>query len=300
MQPDLTISIISSDNLNLLLPCLRSVFENIHQVSLEVYVVDNASTDGTAESAVAEFPQVKVIRNKVRQGFSTNNNLVLRRGQGRYLMLLNDDTLLQPAALDEMVVFMDAHPAAGAVGSFLFNPDGSFQPCYARLPHPVIEALWPDGKTHFVRDAGANMPVEVDAVSGCSFMVRREIIEQVGLLDTDFDPIYSEEIDWCHRIRNAGWRVYALPQARIIHYGSQTMNRALSHKYGLLLSHKALYFRKHWGRKWASVFKLTLGIATLGKLVWWSGKAVLPTSARKHDRQRASLQFHILSCIPSM
>ena len=143
MQPDLTISIISADNLDLLLPCLRSVFENTHHVTLEVYVVDNASTDDSAAAVEAAFPQVQVFRNEVRQGFSTNNNMVLRQGEGRYLMLLNDDTEVIDSALDHMVKFMDAHPRAGAAGSFLLNPDGSFQPAFARFPHPIVEALWP-------------------------------------------------------------------------------------------------------------------------------------------------------------
>ena len=103
MRPDLTLSIISSDNLDLLLPCLRSVFENTHHITLEVYVVDNASADDGAAAVKAAFPRVQVVCNEVRQGFSTNNNIALRQGQGRYLMLLNDDTRVLNGALDCLV-----------------------------------------------------------------------------------------------------------------------------------------------------------------------------------------------------
>ena len=139
-------SVISADNLALLLPCLRSVFENTYRVHLEVYLVDNASTDGTAAAIEAKFPQVKVLRNEDRLGFSTNNNMVLRRGQGRYLMLLNDDTLVLDGALDRMVEFMDAHPQVGAVGSHLENADGSLQ-----LALPVSRILF---STLFGRPSG--------------------------------------------------------------------------------------------------------------------------------------------------
>jgi len=269
MQPDLTVSMISADNLSLLLPCLRSVFENTHDISLGVYVVDNASTDGSAAAAEAAFPQVKVIRNEVRRGFSTNNNMVLHRGRGRYLMLLNDDTLVLDGALDRLVEFLDANPKAGAVGGFLLNPDGSFQPGFARFPHPFVEALWAAANWSYRSARHAAEPFEVDSVCGAAMMVRRQVIEQVGVLDTAFDPIYSEEVDWCYRIKQAGWQIYALPQARIIHYASQTMN-VVPRKYELLLSRKMLFFRKHAGIGSANVYRMTLGFSTAVKLVWWT------------------------------
>jgi len=299
MQPDLTVSIISADNLDLLLPCLRSVFENTHHIALEVYVVDNASTDGSAVAVEAAFPQVKVIRNEVRQGFSTNNNVVLRRGRGRYLMLLNDDTLVLDSALDRMVEFMDAHPQAGAVGSFLLNPDGSFQPAFARFPHPVAEALWPVMNWYHRLVRHADQPFKVDSVHGAAMLVRREVIEQVGVLDTAFDPIYSEEVDWCFRIKQAGWRIYAFPQARIIHYGGQTMNRVMPRKYELLLSHKMLFFRKHAGGGAANVYRMTLGLSTAVKLAWWTLAGLLQRD-RQAVKEKRQLHWYLLKCIPSL
>jgi len=299
MQPDLTVSIISADNLDLLLPCLRSVFESTHHVTLEVYVVDNASTDDSAVAAKAAFPQVKVIRNEVRQGFSTNNNMVLRQGRGRYLMLLNDDTLVLNSALDRMVKFMDAHPRAGAVGSFLLNLDRSFQPAFARFPHPVVEAVWPVMNWYHRLVRHVDQPFEVDSVHGAAMLARREVIEQVGVLDTAFDPIYSEEVDWCYRIKQAGWQIYALPQARIIHYGGQTMNRIMPRKYELLLSHKMLFFRKHAGGEAANVYRVTLGLSTAVKLVWWMLVGLLQRD-RQVIKEKRQLHWYLLKRIPSL
>jgi GT2 family glycosyltransferase len=297
MRPDLTVSVISADNLELLMPCLCSVFENTHHITLELYVVDNASTDDSAVAVKAAFPQVKVIRNEVRQGFSTNNNMVLRQGRGRYLMLLNDDTL--DGALDRMVEFMDTHLQAGAVGSFLLNPDGSFQPAFARFPHPFVEALWPSANwSHrLVRDT--DRPFEVDSVCGAAMLVRREAIKQVGVLDIAFDPIYSEEVDWCYRIKQAGWQIHALPQARIIHYGGQTMNRVMPRKYELLLSHKMLFFSKHTGRGAANVYRMTLGLSTTIKLLWWMLVGLL---RRDHQpiKEKKRVHWYILKRIPSL
>ena len=106
-------------------------------------------------------------------------------------------------------------------------------------------------------------------------LVRREAIGQVGVLDTAFDPIYSEEVDWCYRIKQAGWRIFVLPQTQIIHYGGQTMNRAMPYKYELLLSHKVLFFRKHHGNAAARLYKMTLGGSTAAKLLWWTAGGLL-------------------------
>lgn len=294
--PDLTISIISADNLNLLLPCLRSVFATTHRITLEVFLVDNASGDGTAETVQAAFPHIKLIRNTQRLGFSTNNNLVLRRGQGRYLMLLNDDTVVLDGALDALVTFMDEHPEVGVVGSYLLNPDHSLQVAFATFPHPIMEAIRPATVSTLPKAARQNEPFEIDSVCGAAMLVRREAMEKVGVLDTAFDPIYSEEIDWCYRIKRAGWRIYALPQSRIIHYGSVTMNRGVPRKYELLLSHKLLFFRKHQGRTAANIYRVTLGFMTALKVVWWTGRSFFGKPYSDEKR----LHWHLLKRISKL
>jgi hypothetical protein len=295
---DLTLSIISTDNLKLLLPCLRSVFQNTHAIDLEVYVVDNASQEDLVGAVQQEFPQVTIIRNEQKLGFSTNNNLVLERGKGRYLMLLNDDTLVLDGALNRMVAFMESHPEAGVVGSALLNPDHSSQPSFALFPRPLVEAIWPSTNWSHYLIQHKDRPFEADSVCGAALLVRREVLEQVGPLDTDFDPIYSEEVEWCYRIKKTGWKIYSLPDANIIHYGSYTMNRAVPRKYELLLSHKARYFRKHSGLYAVRLYKTALYLATMVKFLWWS----LISLTRPHDMvctEKVKLHRHLLKRISS-
>lgn len=270
MIPDLSISIIDTNNCEQTLQCLHSIFANTHRVSLEIFVVDNACTDGSAEAIAAEFPQVKLIRNQVRKGFSTNNNLVLSQATGRYLMLLNDDTIVQNGAFDHMVAFMDEHPEAGAVGANLLNPDGTHQLSCDYTPQALYDALRPFSTWLRPLRCNPHHPTEVGNVCGACMLVRRKTAEQVGLLDPDFDPLYSEEEDWCYRIRQAGWKIYHLPQAKVIHYGSQTMNRAPLHKLEKLYEKKTLFFRKHYGFGAVWTFKATLLISSMIKVLAWT------------------------------
>lgn len=308
MSLDLTVSIVTAGNLELLLPCLRSVFQATRWVTLEVVVVDDASAgdvpdgdvpDGDTAAAVgAQFPEVRVLRSEAGRGFATNNNVALRRGRGRYLMLLNDDTVVLDGALDRLVAFMNSHPLAGACGAVLLNPDGSCQPGFARFPQPVLEALWPAANWSYRARRRGTQPFAVDSVCGAALVVRRSVVDEAGLLDTGFDPGYSEEVDWCYRIKRAGWQVYAVPAARIVHYGSQTMDRDVVRKYELLLSHKALFFRKHRGRRAAALYRATLGLSTVVKVVWWTVAGLWP-GCRQRSRERRQLHLHLLRRIPS-
>jgi N-acetylglucosaminyl-diphospho-decaprenol L-rhamnosyltransferase len=269
MTADVSVSIICTDNRDMLRDCLVSLYETTKVASAEVFVVDNASGDGTSEMLAREFPQVQVIRNEDRLGFASNNNLVLKRATGRYVMLLNDDTLLLPGALDTLVEFMDAHPEATVAGGQLLNPDGSAQICFNFFPHPVIEAFHPFTDRWRVVTAPSDEPLEVDWVCGASLMARREVVDQVGPLDTAFDPIYSEETDWCYRIRQSGGCVFAVPAARFIHFGGQTMDRLPTRRVELLYAKRALYFQKHHGRGARWLFKGALWLASLAKLLGW-------------------------------
>ena len=296
--PDLTVSLVSSDNIELLLPCLRSVFEATHHVTLEVFLVDNASSEPLAAVIEQEFPHVQVLRNEQRLGFSSNNNMVLKRGRGRYLMLLNDDTLVLDGALDTLVEFMDKTPQAGVVGSFLQNPDGSFQPAFARFPRPLREAIYPSTNWAHWGRAQATIPFEVDSVCGAALLVRREVFEQVGGLDPAFDPIYSEEVDWCYRIKSAGWRIFTVPQSQIIHYGSYTMNRVVPQKYELLLSHKFYFFRKHKGERAALVYRSVLWLTTLVKVGWWAALSLVRPRCEQ-CKGKTHLHVYLLKRIPA-
>ncbi|HIQ01631.1 MAG TPA: glycosyltransferase family 2 protein [Anaerolineales bacterium] len=276
MGVDLTVSIINTNNRDLLRECLRSLFESTRSISLEVYVVDNACTDGSAEMVEREFPQVHLIRNPYRLRFCANHNQVLRQGTGRYLLILNEDTVIPPGAFDKLVAFMDAHPEAGAAGVTVLNPDGSLQYSYARFPSLrsaliltlSLNRFLNGGHYPFFPQPEDGRPREVDWTNGACFLVRREAMEQVGLMDEAF-LIYAEETDWCYRIRKAGWKVYYLPEVSICHYQGKATSQARPRRRFRINRSALLFFRKHYGWLRTLGLRLILLFTSLGRLLIW-------------------------------
>lgn len=300
---DLTISVINTNNRELLRACLQSIFQNTQRISLEVYVVDNACTDGSVEMVKREFPQVKLVHNQTRLGFCANHNQVLKVGTGRYLLILNEDTVILPAALKCMVEFMDNHPAAGILGPMLLNEDGSFQASYADFPTLLSELLAMTGLATVLH--GAYFPSHpparsqqlctVDWVGGACLMIRRETMEQIELLDESF-VVYSEEKDWCYRAKQAGWEVYYLPQARVIHLGGRAWKQLdnleeaqhrVRRRFRLTKS-KLLFFRKHYGRLSEILLRLVLLSTSLVKAGGWFCVSLLG----HRDQEIAQVEAH--------
>lgn len=257
-RPDLTISIVNSNNCAMLERCLRSIFATARGPELEVIVVDNASTDASVEMVRREFPQVCVLLGTESLGFSANHNRALERGAGRYLLVLNDDTEILPGALERMLAFMDAHPEAGACGAKLLNPDGSLQRTANRFPtlaFGIFEALGidrrfpnnPVRRHNIYADWDRSSTREVDAVSGAALMIRREAMAQVGLLDANY-LFYSEEVDWCLRLHQQGWKIYYVADAQIIHYGGSSTSTLAPSKFHRIYWNSFLYYyKKHFG-----------------------------------------------------
>ncbi len=285
MGVDLTISIINTNNRDLLRNCLRSIFENTRRISLEVYVVDNACTDGSAEMVQAEFPQVKLIRNETRLGFCANHNQVLRIARGRYCLILNEDTVIQPGAFDCLVEFMDRHSDAGATGPMLLNANGSFQSSYFDFPTLMSEFLLQSrlGLLIYGPYYPGRLPeksqqiAEADWVSGACLMVRRETVEQVGLLDERF-YVYAEEADWCYRIRSAGWKVYYVPHAQVVHLEGQAWKqlddfRQAEHRAQRRVRVRKAnlqFFLKHYSRLKGGALRLLMAAASGLKIALWA------------------------------
>jgi len=273
---DLTISIVNTNNLDLLRGCLRTLFDGTQNTSMEVYVVDNACTDGSAEMVEREFPQVRLLRNKRRLRFCANHNQVLSRGRGRYLLILNEDTVIPEGAFDKIVDFMDAHPDAGVAGVTILNLDGTLQYAYARFPSLFsclmltlsLNRLLAGGYYPFHPRPEDDRPREVDWTNGACLLVRGEAMEQVGLLDEEF-LIYAEETDWCYRIRKAGWKVYYLPGVNIYHYQGQATSQARPRRRFRINRSALLFFRKHYSRLRTFGLRLILLLTSLGRLLVW-------------------------------
>jgi len=229
---DISIIIVSYNTKDYLRGCLRSIENTKGSASYQVIVVDNASTDGSVDMVLHEFPESRIVPNKRNLGFAAATNIGLERATGRYVFLLNSDTLLTEHALDRIVMFMDKWPEAGACGCRLLNADGTPQPS-ARLmkayslPYLAVNALGiqsliPEGWLSHNRALFLNGEYdalrEVDFVSGAALVVRREVLNDVGYLDERFF-LYGEEMDWCYRCRKQGHRIFMFPGAEIIHFG---------------------------------------------------------------------------------
>jgi GT2 family glycosyltransferase len=278
VQVDLTVSIVNTNNRDLLQECLRSLFESTRRISLEVYVVDNACTDGSAEMVEQEFPQVHLIRNSRRLRFCANHNLALRQGTGRYLLILNEDTVISPGAFDDLVVFMDAHPEAGAAGVTVLNPDGTLQYTHADFPTLFSQLMLVLSLNRFLR-AGyfpfhplshgkGSQPIEAGWVYGACMLVRQEAMTEVGLLDEEF-LIYAEETDWCYRIKRAGWKIYFVPGACIYHYKGQSTSQERARKRFRINRSTLLFFRKHYGTLPTLGLRLILLLTSVPRALVW-------------------------------
>jgi GT2 family glycosyltransferase len=255
---DLSITIVNYNTKDLLRQCIKSIYENTKDVTFEIIVVDNASNDGSVEMLKKEFPNVKIIANKENLFFTRAHNQALRISNGRYLMILNSDTIILDSTFDKLVKFMDDNPQCGVCGPKLLNPDMSLQRSSDRLPtflYALFEVLllntiWknnPVKKHRIYAEWDRNTTKEVDSVGGSCMVVRKEVVERVGLLDQNF-LAYWEEIDWCKRILEAGYKIYYVTEAQIVHYDSASWNRLGKEKKERIFFNSMLYYyKKHFG-----------------------------------------------------
>ncbi len=219
---DLSIIIVNWNTKDLLADCLESLI-GIQQSVREVIVVDNASMDGSAGMVYAHFPWVTLIESPDNLGFAAGNNLALRHATGKYVLLLNPDTVVTEWAIERLWHVLAACPTAGIAGAQLLNADGSPQMSVGIYPSvwselPLLNRrLNPVRSTRQISTAGGDLTVQsVDWVSGACLMIKREVIEAIGLLDESF-WLYTEETDWCYRAKTAGWDVLLVLQSQVYH-----------------------------------------------------------------------------------
>jgi GT2 family glycosyltransferase len=250
-------------------------------------VVDNASADGSAQIVRERFPRVRLIENVENAGFARANNQAIEVSRGEQILLLNSDTMVLPGALETLTQFMMTHPKAGAAGARLLNPDGSLQASCAPFPTLSREAWRLFYGDRLKPRAGYPMeewnmasPRPVDVLLGACLLVRRTALDQVGLLDANYF-MYSEEVDLCLRIKEAGWSIYWVPEARVVHYGGQSSNQMAERMFLQLYRSKVLYFRKHAGRLPTAAYKGLLATAALTRIVW-----AFLTRSRAPDRSQ--------------
>ena len=253
---DVSIVVVTHQHRPFIERCLDAVGRVRNEAACEVFVVDNLSGDGTAELVAEKYPWARLTVRDRRSGFSDNNNLAIRQAAGRYVLLLNPDTEIRPGALPALARFMDGRPDAGIAGAKLVFPDGSTQPSCRRFPTFGSFLVRRTPLRFFMRSSAANArhlmldqasagPMEVDWVLGACMFVRREAIQQVGLLDEGYF-LYVEDIDWCYRMRQKGWKTWWVPDAEIVHHHQATSDRALVGWHSWIhLRSMFRYYRKH-------------------------------------------------------
>jgi GT2 family glycosyltransferase len=253
MTPDVSISIVSFNTRELLRACLASVCASV-DASLEVFVVDNGSSDGSPAMVRAEFPGVRLVECRENKGFAAANNVALREARGRHLLLLNPDAAVLPSTVAAMVRFLDSHPEAGICGPKVLFPDGSFQSCGYNFPTPLTEVRTSRNVGRALRllvgderpSPTGSAPYACDWVDGCCLMIRRDALGQIGPMDEQYF-LYTEEVDWCFAARKAGWGVFALPGVEMFHHRGKSSEQASEWSLALLVETKLRYFRKNHG-----------------------------------------------------
>jgi len=258
----LSIIIVTHNAKDFLRNCLKSVFEKIKNLSFEVLVVDNASSDGTFEMLKNEFPQVKVIFSKENLGFAKANNLAIKEAKGKYIFLLNPDTILLDENFEKLIDFAQKNPDVGAIGPKVLNSDLTIQhQCKRGFPTPWnifcylsgLAKIFPKSKIfagYLLTYLDTEKIQGVDSLSGCAMVVKREVIEKVGMMDEDY-YLYGDDLDWCYRIKSAGWKVVYFPETKIIHYGGKggTGKKPYFNIYHFYRS-AFIFYKKHLAKKY--------------------------------------------------
>ncbi len=262
---DISIVITYYNSPKYLKDCVDSIINSVRGLSIEIIVVDDASGDHSAKQLAEKYRQVRVIRNDSNLGYVRSNNIGIKASKGRYVLSLNNDTLIKNAALEKLAVFMESHPEAGAVGPKLLNSNGSVQyQCRRGFPTPSnsffyfsgLSRLFPKNKAisgYLMTHLDDKSTVEVDSLCGAAMMVRREVIDSIGLMDEKY-VMYGDDIDWCFRIKKAGlpagkagWRIYYHPDAEIVHYGGRGGSRGWPFR-NVIEFHRAMavFYKKHY------------------------------------------------------
>jgi GT2 family glycosyltransferase len=287
---DVSIVVVAWNVKRLLFECLQSVYSETRGIEFEIIYVDNASSDGSVQMVREHFPQVTIIENPDNKGFIRANNQAIEIARGRYVLLLNSDTLILRNAITKVVEFSDQHADAAVVGCRVLNPDHTLQGNCFRFYSTLnmlfdavfLSRVFPNSRL-FGRKTYSGWKYdsarEVDVVVGCFSLVRQEAIKQVGMMDETFFT-YGDDIDWCWRFAKAGWKVWFTPVAEIIHYGGQTTKQSPSAFTLQLFGAYLLNVRKHYPYRTFVISRLLTALHFLTRAFYWSVRALIRNENR--------------------
>ena len=286
---DLSIIIVNYNVKDFLQSLLLSLNQALKNISHEIIIIDNASTDGSVELIRNNFSQVTLIDNKKNLGFSKANNLGLKISKGKYLLLINPDTLVSEDTLTGMIKFFDSHTEVGLAGCKILNPDGTLQlACRRSFPGPWtsfckvtgLSTLFPKSKifaSYNLTYLDENKSCEVDAVSGSFMMFTRKVYEEIGGLDEEYF-MYGEDLEYCYRIQKAGYKIYYVASTQIIHYKGESTKRSSIDETKIFYNAMHLFVKKHFSTSFVVEFILRTAILVRGfisflgkyKLIIWA------------------------------
>ncbi|MDO6480542.1 glycosyltransferase family 2 protein [Shimia thalassica] len=301
---DLSIVIVNWNTREMLRDCLQSVFDTLSDLKAEVFVVDNASEDGSQDMVRESFPQVNLICNTDNRGFAAANNQALALASGRYVLLLNSDTLVHGDVLSASCSFMDGRPEVGVMGCRVLNRDGTLQITGSGYPSLLnlslmTTGLWklknvPFFDRYQMQTWDRRTEREIDVVSGCYMVVRKTAMDEVGLLDEDFF-FYGEETDWCRRFADAGWKLVLSPVGEITHFGGGSVKK-LNHKRDVMLTEGTVRLhRKHGGVLGGAACWTLLAGFNLSRSVFWT---LASLTGGERAKERASHFRRVVAASP--
>ncbi|NQT26529.1 glycosyltransferase [candidate division KSB1 bacterium] len=289
---DLSVILVNYNVKTYLSQALESIEKALDQIPSEIIVVDNASTDGSVSMLRKRFPSVQLIANEINVGFATANNQAIQIAKGRVLCLINPDTLVREDTFQSALDYLKSYSDVGMVGGKVLNSDGTLQlACRRSYPTPWVaftkvsglSTLFPKSRffgRYNLTYLNPNEEAEVEAISGSFMIVRKTAVDQAGLLDEQFF-MYGEDLDWCFRIHQAGWKIVYLPQTQIVHYKGRSTREASFDSLKLFYSAMGIFVKKHFGRG-ASILPswfLMMGIwirGAIGLITTWLKRLTVP------------------------
>jgi len=297
--PDVSIVIVNYNTRELTAQCIDSILANRPQASFEIVVVDNASSDGSADWLEARYPHIRLVCSSRNLGVAGGNNLGIRAAQGHYVLLLNSDAFVLPGMIDRVVEFLDTHPEAAGVGGNLINADGTFQAGFVDFPSLWQEFLIVTRLGRLLRPwypAHGPCPEtrQVDWMSTAFMLFRREAIEQVGFVDERYF-LYSDETDLQYRLKQAGWQIYYLPDLNTVHLGGRSSTSW--RRRPMVYRGKLLFFCKHYGPLRTMALRLMFVAASGLKIPFWLLAYLLPGQRQRARQELASHRAILRLCL---
>ncbi len=300
-SPVISIVIVTWNCKSYVEECLTSINSQQADISTEIVVVDNASTDGTAEMIAVRFPRVCLVRSPTNLGFAKGNNLGIGQTSGKYICLINPDVNVYPDCLAKMLRYLEEHPEVGLLGPQMLGPDGNVGRSTMRFPtiwNSLCRALALDSLFKrsrifggfLMRDFSHDLTKDVDILNGWFWMARRDALNQVGMLD-DSLFMYGDDLDWCRRFHDAKWRVVFYAGTQAVHYGGRSSARCPVPLYIAMQRANFQYWEKHHGHFRTFLYMLITGIYHLVRMSGYSAKYLIDKAARAGSSYKVRRSF---------